>query len=184
MSFRSQNLPSSEVISEAAPSMQKVGEIYVAHYSWLHSWMRRKLGSTERAEDLSHDTFVRLMDSRQAESIKEPRAFLLKLAHDIIVNFWRRQDLERAYLDAIAALPEALAPSPEDRLLAVEVLRELDAMLNNLPDKVRRAFLMSHLDHLTYAEIGVRLGVSERMVKKYMAQAMLNCLLMTSAQSL
>jgi RNA polymerase sigma-70 factor (ECF subfamily) len=35
---------------------------------------------------------------------------------------------------------------------------------------------MSQLDGLTYIEIGQRLGVSDRMVKKYMARAMLHCL--------
>lgn len=45
-----------------------------------------------------------------------------------------------------------------------------------LPERVRRAFLLAQLDGLTYRQIGVELGVSERMVKKYMARAMLHCL--------
>ncbi|WJN57561.1 hypothetical protein OH686_02360 [Pseudomonas sp. SO81] len=55
-------------------------------------------------------------------------------------------------------------------------LLQIDAMLRRLPGKVRDAFLMAQLDGLTYAQIAVKLGVSERMVKKYMAQAMLHCL--------
>lgn len=162
-------------------SMQMVGDIYKEHYGWLYGWMRKKLGSSDRAEDLSHDTFIKLMMSRQAETLREPRAFLIKIAHDLLVNLWRRQDLERAYLDAIACMPEASYPSPEDRVIAIEVLRELDAMLDRLPAKARTAFLLSHLDHLTYAEIAIQIGVSERMVKKYMAQAMLNCLMISAA---
>lgn len=180
MSVQSQNVLMSEHAAEAPVSMAAVGEMYQAHHSWLYDWMRRKLGSSDRAEDLSHDTFVRLMTARQRDVIKEPRAFLLKVAHDIIVNFWRRQDLEHAYLNAIACLPEATYPSPEDRLAALDALRELDAMLDRLPEKVKRAFLMAHLDNMTYQEISERLHVSERMIKKYMAQAMLNCLLLSS----
>ena len=48
--------------------------------------------------------------------------------------------------------------------------------LASLPAKVREALLLNRLDGLTYAQIAVKLGVSERMVKKYMAQAMLHCL--------
>lgn len=40
----------------------------------------------------------------------------------------------------------------------------------------RAAFLLAHLEGYTYLEIAARLKVSERMVKKYMAQAMLHCL--------
>lgn len=163
-------------------SMQAVGQIYKVHYRWLHSWIRGKLGSSDRADDFSQDTFERVIVSRQVNVIQEPRAFLKKIAHGIIVNFWRRQDLEYAYLDAIACVPEPLSPSPEERAIALETLSELDSMLDHLPEKVRRAFLLSQLEHKTYAEIAIQLGVSERMVKKYMAQAMLNCLTLSATQ--
>ena len=49
-------------------------------------------------------------------------------------------------------------------------------MLDQLARPVRRAFVMSQLEGLTYREIAAVLDVSERMVKKFMAQAMLQCL--------
>jgi RNA polymerase sigma-70 factor (ECF subfamily) len=154
-----------------------IDAIYRAHHGWLLRWFRRRLGGASCAADLAHDTFVRLMVSRDAQAIDEPRAFLRTLAHGVVVNHWRRQDIERAWLDALAALPEPLAPSPEDRLLALETLCRIDAMLDRLNPKARTAFLLSQLDGLAYADIAAQLGVSERMVKKYMAQAMLQCLL-------
>lgn len=36
---------------------------------------------------------------------------------------------------------------------------------------------MAQVHGMTYKEIGAELGVSDRMVKKYMAQAMLHCAL-------
>ena len=71
-----------------------------------------------------------------------------------------------------------LAISPEERQIILDTLLAIDALLNTLPFKVRRAFLLSRLDGLSYREIAAELGVSERMVKKYMAQAMLHCLLL------
>ena len=68
-------------------------------------------------------------------------------------------------------------PSPERRALVLEALVEIDAMLQRLPARAREAFLLAQLGGYTYAEIGQRLDVSERMVKKYMAQVMLQCLL-------
>lgn len=63
-------------------------------------------------------------------------------------------------------------------MIAVEMLCRIDAMLNTLSDKARKAFLLSQIDGRTYAEIALELGVSDRMVKKYMAQAMLQCLVL------
>jgi RNA polymerase sigma-70 factor (ECF subfamily) len=46
-----------------------------------------------------------------------------------------------------------------------------------LPRAVRRAFLWSQLEGLTYGQIAERLQVSERTIKRYMAQAYEHCLL-------
>ncbi|HEY0294508.1 MAG TPA: sigma-70 family RNA polymerase sigma factor [Bordetella sp.] len=154
-----------------------VHSLYAAHHSWLFGWLRHKLGCEQQAAELANDTFVRLLASRQAEQLREPRAYLTRVAHGLVVNHWRRLTLERTYLDALAAQPEAVSPSPEQRMLALEALCRLDAMLDSLGAKVREAFLLSQLDGLTYAQIAERLQVSERMVKKYMTQAMLQCLL-------
>lgn len=156
---------------------QPVASLYSANLTWLHGLLRRQLGCSETAADLAQDVFLRLLargeDVRQVE---QPRAYLRHIAHGLLANHWRRRDIERAYLDALAARPEAEAPSPETHHLIIETLCRVDAWLQGLPAKVRRAFLLSRLDGLGYAAIGDRLGVSERMVKKYMAQAMLHLL--------
>ncbi|MGJ7563378.1 sigma-70 family RNA polymerase sigma factor [Variovorax sp. GB1R11] len=158
-----------------------IDAIYREHHGWLLGWFRRRLGGASCAADLAHDTFVRLMVSRDAQVLNEPRAFLRTLAHGVVVNHWRRQDIERAWLEAVAVLPEPLAPSPEERVLALETLCRIDAMLDRLNPKARTAFLLAQLDGLGYAEIAAQLKVSQRMVKKYMAQAMLQCLLLTNS---
>ncbi len=48
---------------------------------------------------------------------------------------------------------------------------------DGLQAQVRRAFLLSQLDGLGYRDIAERLEVSERTVKRYMAQAYEHCLL-------
>lgn len=150
--------------------------LYSDHHNWLQGWLRRKLGCAHQAADLAQDTFLRILAAREATAIREPRAYLATIAHGLVVNHWRRLEIERAYLDALVVLPESMTSSPEDRSVILETLHEIDAMLARLAPKVRNAFLMAQLEGLTYAEIAARLGVSDRMVKKYMAQAMLHCL--------
>lgn len=165
-------------MSFASPQ-QSLQQLYLEHSGWLNGWLRKRMGCAENAADLAQDTFVRLLAKhREVPSLREPRAYLSTIAHSLLVNHWRRQAIERAYLEALALQPEPLAPSPETTELIIETLLVIDAMLLRLPAKVREAFLLSQLDGLTYAAIATRLQVSERMVKKYMAQAMLQCLLL------
>ncbi len=160
-------------------SPQPLADLYRAHHGWLHGWLRNKLGCTHQAADLAHDTFVRLLnkpDTLARDELRQPRAYLTTVAKGLVANYWRRQQLVEAWAETLAALPEPQAPAPELRIMLLETLIEIDRLLHTLKPKVREAFLLAQLDGLTYRQIGERLGVGERMVKKYMAQAMLCCL--------
>src|SRR5262245_15412436 len=124
------------------------GTMYARHHGWLQGLLRKKLGCQHKAEDLAHDTFLKVLVSGVSTALKEPRVFLTTVAHGLVVSHWRRQDLERAYLDAVAQQPLAAGGSAEDRALALEALDRVDALLTGLPAKARRAFLLAQLDGL------------------------------------
>ncbi|WP_408585145.1 sigma-70 family RNA polymerase sigma factor [Paraburkholderia tropica] len=150
--------------------------LYCDHHRWLESWLRRKLGDASDAADLAHDTFTRILVSRKAIAIEQPRAYLTTVAKGILANWCRRQALERAYLDALAVLPEPLSPSPEESAIILETLHTIDTLLDTLPPLVKRAFLLSQVDGLKYEEIAGHIGVSLVTVKRYMKQAFVHCL--------
>ncbi|RKP53280.1 sigma-70 family RNA polymerase sigma factor [Pararobbsia silviterrae] len=155
---------------------QEVHTLYRDHHSWLQSWLRRKLGNTFDAADVAQDTFVSVLAAGTAADILEPRPFLVTIARRLMAHRHRRQLLESSYLEMLAALPEELAPSPESQLLAIEALQQLDRALDGLPANVKEAFLLAHLEELSYAEIAGRLGVSISSVKQYLVRANRQCL--------
>ncbi|MBD9500679.1 sigma-70 family RNA polymerase sigma factor [Pseudomonas sp. BGr12] len=159
-----------------APLHAAVSELYQHHHGWLQGWLRRRLGCHEQAADLAQDTFTRLLGSRRVLDAREPRAYLTTVAKGLMINWFQRQSLERAYLEALANLPEELAPSPEQRYLVLETLHEVDALLARLPEPVRQAFLLAQIEGLKYEAIAERLGVSLGSVKRYMQQAFRHCL--------
>jgi RNA polymerase sigma-70 factor (ECF subfamily) len=58
---------------------------------------------------------------------------------------------------------------------AVQALERIAAALAGLADKPREAFVLHYLDGMTHAAIAAQLGVSTRMVQKYLVQALLRC---------
>jgi RNA polymerase sigma-70 factor (ECF subfamily) len=154
----------------------EVAALYADHHGWLQGWLRRKLGNACDAADLAQDTFMRLLVARQPEVIVQPRAYLTRIAQNLLVNWYQRQALERAYLEALAVLPEAQAPSAEHRLVILETLHEIDVMLDALKPQARRAFLLSQIEGMKYEDIARELGVSLVTVKRYMQQGFRGCL--------
>jgi len=89
-----------------------------------------------------------------------------------MVDHIRRKELEQAYLQAIAHLPQRLISSPEERLVFIEALMHIDRLFVGLKPNVRRVFLLSRLEGMTYPEISIKLGVSLRTVESHMAEAL------------
>ncbi|HSC69382.1 MAG TPA: sigma-70 family RNA polymerase sigma factor, partial [Cellvibrio sp.] len=66
--------------------------------------------------------------------------------------------------------------SPEEREILLQTLDRIDALLDQLPKPVRRAFLLSQLQGLTYAEIAQQMNLSQRTIKRYMQQGFSQCI--------
>lgn len=161
--------------ANATGVQHQIQTLYREHHSWLHAWLCRKLGCAHGASDLTHDTFVRLLTSCIPTHLDEPRAYLTTVARNVLLNHQRRRRLEQAWLAELALVPAALTPSAEDRAIALETLLSIDALLDGMSPKARRAFLLSQLDGLTYSEIAVEVGVSVSRVRQYMAEALKRC---------
>ena len=149
--------------------------LYFDHHGWLHGWLRHRLGNASDAADLAHDTFVRILGRDHQASFREPRAYLATIANGLVVSHWRRRDLERAWLETVAAYPQAVLASAEDRAIVLETLEQIACMLDGLPARCRNVFLLSQLDGLSYPQISTQLGISVNVVQKDMTRAVGHC---------
>jgi RNA polymerase sigma-70 factor (ECF subfamily) len=160
---------------QPAISFEAVSDMYALNHRWLVNWLYRKLRCPHNAADLAQDTFTRILVTRNKLYVTEAKALLTTIAKGLVVDHFRRQAIEAAYLDALMQLPESQAPSSEANALIMETLCEIDRMLDGLPIKARRVFLLSQLDGMTYPEIAKKLHISLSSVQKYMTQTYAAC---------
>lgn len=157
-------------------SSASIESLYKEHQSWVFTWLYKRLSCRYQAEDLTQDTFLRVVKGNESE-IKEPRAYLTTIAKGILSNWYQRQSLEQAYLDALQQLPEYEIPSEENRYLILETLHEIDTVLNSLPTPVKQVFLLSQIEGMKYQAIATQMELSLITVKRYMKKAFTHCLM-------
>jgi len=158
-------------------SSSAVAALYGDHRAWLQGWLARRLGNAADAADLVQDAFLRLIAKpRRFDSAPEARSYLRSMAKGLCIDLWRRRQIEQAWLDTLAAQPESTIPSAERQVIVLEALYEIDVLLGSLPPRKAQAFVMAVACEMTYTEVAQKLGVSVRMVGKYVASAMLHCL--------
>ncbi|CAI8710788.1 sigma-70 family RNA polymerase sigma factor [Pseudomonas donghuensis] len=169
-------------MTDSNPALrQQVSHLYQAHHRWLTGWLRPRVECQDLAADLMQDVFVRVLSADDASdrlrAVREPRGYLATIARRLMIDHFRRTRLERAWLQALAEQPEALDISAEGRAILLETLCELDAMLAGLGARVRKAFLLSQLDGMTYKAIAQTLGISVVTVNRDIAKALHHCTL-------
>lgn len=163
--------------AEIAPAAD-VAALYTDHHHWLRDWLRRRLGCGQHAADLTQDTFVRVLALRdRLPALQEPRAYLLTTARHLLVDHARRAALERVWHEEHQARAELGGhyPAPEMAVAALRTLDQLSRALDGVAPKARDAFVLHYLEGETHAHIAAQLGVSDRMVRKYLTQVLLQC---------
>ena len=155
----------------------EIESFYLDHHRWLLNWLCKKLGSTHHAEDIAHNTFLRLFSVQGLEAIKEPRGYLTTTATRLIIDDKRRKQVEQNYLENFQYYngTDACLPSTEEVVIVTETLLSILAMFDGLPLKYQQAFLLHRLEGLNYAQISEQIGISKSSVKQYIAKVMLHC---------
>lgn len=156
-----------------------INTLYLDHHGWLYGWLWKRLGNSTDAADLAQDVFVRLITKPVSQGFDHQgsaRSYLKKMANGMCINLWHRREIEQAWLDTLAEKPEEFAPSAERQAIVLEALQEIGTMLLELPPKAARAFLLAEACQMTDREVAAELGVSDRMVRKYIVQVMLRCM--------
>ncbi|MGE1174846.1 sigma-70 family RNA polymerase sigma factor [Pseudomonas sp. BW7P1] len=144
---------------------------FLEHYEELIGTWTRRLRNRSQAEDLAHDTFVRVLES-DSSAVQQPRAYLHQTARNIAVDGYRREDRRGAMESQAIDLGEAPNGDPEHYMHAIQLADSIERALTELPLNCRRVFVWQKIEGLTQAEIAERLGLSRNMVEKYMIRTL------------
>ena len=170
------DMPMGEPDGPSAGDMPPKAEALVRNFNQaLIRSLQQRLGSYEDARDVAQEAYARLLNLGQDQVVSYHRALLFKIAQNLATDLLRR----RAYTelpepDDLGFWPDPAA-DPERSVRARNVLERLPALLAELPPNCAEAFRLVRLKQCSFKEAAERLGVTERMVRIYLAKALALC---------
>jgi RNA polymerase sigma factor (sigma-70 family) len=131
-------------------------------------FLRARVSNSPDIDDVAQETYFRLMRARDLRHIRNPEAYMIRVASHVALEW--RQDHVRS--EAMLCLDEELLV--DERLPELELDQtlsqgQLDRGLALLSPTVRAVLLLRVRDEQSCKAIARELGLSERQVKRYLA---------------
>ncbi|MDZ4824223.1 MAG: RNA polymerase sigma-70 factor [Flavobacteriales bacterium] len=139
-------------------------------YKPIRNFIYYRCGDGVMAEDLAQDAFVKLWETRQRIDKRTIKAYLYTIAHNLMVNQLKRNQLRYKFQKAPTA--DRDTDTPEKVAEMKEYEEHLQRVISQLPQGGREVFLMNRLEDLTYNEIAARLGLSVKAIEKRMSKVL------------
>lgn len=151
-------------------------ELYHCHRRALARYLQRKYGSgPPEPDDIAQDAFAKLaaMGDDEHRAIDNPRAFLFRVAENLVISAKRRARIARSYATEVNYLERGSSElTPERVLTAKDQLDVVERAIRAMPERRRRCFIMHRYDELSLTEIAHRCGISANGVKGHVERAL------------
>ena len=153
--------------------------LFRKYYSGLIFYATRLVGEDD-AEDIVQDVFVELWKRKETIDVGEHiQAFLYRSVYTRALNVLKHRDIKGEYSNAMEIINqkrlEFYQPDNNDVMMNIEnkeLMSNINAAINELPEKCREVFKLSYLHDMKNKEIADVLNVSLRTVEAHMYKAL------------
>ena len=150
-------------------------ELYAVHYDALVIYLQNQFRSgPQQAEEIAQSAFERVATRKRRGPIGNLKAFLWRTAHNLAVSDIRSKKTAARYMGEtrrIFSHEEGYPLTPERVMEAREQMEIAVAALRAMPERRRRAFILTRIEGLSHREVSDRLGISRPAVSKHVARA-------------
>jgi RNA polymerase sigma-70 factor (ECF subfamily) len=175
------DLSDQQVIERARQGRESAFRELIGRYERpVFSLIYRLVRDRERAEDLSQDTFIKVLNALDRyDPAYKFSSWIFKIAHNTALDHLRKKEPETLSLDgsphartaseveATTLNPASNDESPEDFTASRELGAEIEQAIGTLRAEYRTAILMCHVEGRPYEEIAQIMDVPLGTVKTY-----------------
>jgi len=144
----------------------------IEYYKELLFYVKKSISNKDYANDIVQDTFLKAITFQKEKPIENKRAFLYRLAKNIIVDQSRKNKnfKEIPYEENKFT---AKAEETEERVIEENRQELLMKEIRKLPLKRKEAFVLHVIEGQTRQEIAKTMGISLTAVSKHISRATL-----------
>ncbi len=146
--------------------------LFDVHGPKIHAFALSYLKNNADAEEHLQDVFLKLWEKRSSlDSSKNIKSYLFKICINLIYDFIRRKNIEHAYLNYSIKNNPDFGDNTWQEVIYVDMQRNLQSLIQTMPEQRQRIFRLSKEEGLTNEEISDQLQLSKRTVENQLYRA-------------
>lgn len=147
--------------------------IFERYKSILYQHAYRMLGNHDEAQDVVQDVFLNLWQKRVQLDVKSSlSSYMYQAVRNRILNLISHQQVIDRYSESLKAFWKEGEYTTDHELREKELIAVIQREINTLPPKMRRIYLLSRRDDISYRQIAEREGISEKTVRNQVYNAL------------
>jgi RNA polymerase sigma factor (sigma-70 family) len=154
---------------------QLIERLFREHNDALVRFLLTRLRSAQEAREVAQEAYVRLLSLHDPGAVSYLRAFLFQTAANLALDRLRRDQVHSRATSQPLFNDFVDNRTPERRVAGAQQIHRLQRLLETLPPKCRRAFLLNRCYGMDFDEVAVEMGLKPRMVRTYVVRALLYC---------
>ena len=147
-------------------------ELYRTHFDRIYGYLRVSVGSQHDAEDLTNQTFIRMLESLDRFVWRKVpfSAWLFRIAHNLAMDHFRAGRRWQPESE-VPERPEDLAPSAEEAAFRTIDRERMLGLIRGLSPDQRQVLTLRYVFDFTNGEAAEILGKTENAVKQLQHRA-------------
>jgi RNA polymerase sigma-70 factor (family 1) len=146
--------------------------LFEQYSSKLFYFVNKYLNVREESEEIVQDVFLNLWKhKKEIRSGEAFKSYLYKIALNNIRNYFIKKQVQEKHKQLIAQEYLLESDSDIEEPDYESVIKQVDQLIEQLPEKRREIFLLSRKEGLDISEIAKYLGISESTVKNQISSA-------------
>jgi len=146
-------------------------ELYRRYWLPLYDAAYKRLTDRHQAEDIVQEVFIRLWIRKHELAINDLPAYLHTAVRYNILSYFTRHKTTLDFYEPFEAMFTEVS-TPEQHLIAKELLALIYAYADTLSDRKRQIFLLHIQSRLSTKEIAGVLGITQKSVQNQLRAAL------------
>ncbi|UNY98539.1 RNA polymerase sigma-70 factor [Zhouia spongiae] len=148
-------------------------KLYRMYWDMLFISSYNILKDKEACEEIIQDTFINLWRNRKKLNVQVSfKSYLYASVRYQVFRFIKKRKETFLFEDEVGLENRFQYQSPENELIYEELVKQINSIVEKLPEKCKQVYLLSRNEQLSHKEIAASLKISTKTVENHITKAL------------